>query len=204
MVKYDSSIEEQNEINSTIKSAQNLDLKHAVAPTSTLEYPETTAVKPSKQSRRKEFENTLLTLKQKNLSPLFISRTIADYVDKRAKTGNTDLWIRVNEQFLIDPTRRKIFVGGFDLMAKDEEMRILFSQFGTVVRIDLLRQPDKRSRGFGFVMYKTEHGARAAVEQKTVVHNNREMRITAAIPEHLKKKRTRGRGRGRGRPMGSG
>lgn len=72
-------------------------------------------------------------------------------------------------------------------------MEMVFSQFGTVERLNLMRQSDNRSKGFGFIMYKTDYGAQAAVAKKTVTYKNREMQISAAIPEHLKAKKI-GRG----------
>jgi len=143
----------------------------------------------ARSAKKREFEDKLRFLKRRYLPTEFVTKTIAEHVEKKLKTNNTDLWERVNERFQKDPTRRKIFVKGIDFIAKDEEMEMVFSQFGTVERLNLMRQADNRSKGFGFIMFKTDHGARAAVAAKSVMYKNREMKISAAIPEHLKIKR---------------
>jgi len=164
-------------------------------------------------ARKSKFEDFLRFLKRRHFPNEYITKTVAEHVEKRLKTNNDDLWKQVNERFQRDPTRRKIFIRGIDFTAKDDEMEMVFSQFGTVERLNLMRQADNRSKGFGFIMYKTDYGARAAVAQKTVTYKNREMQISAAIPEHLKANRigrgggplARGRGHyGRGFPVGYG
>jgi len=143
----------------------------------------------ARNAKKRDFEEKLRFLKRRHLPNEFLTKIIAEHVEKRLKTNNTDLWEKVNERFQKDPTRRKIFVKGVDFVAKDEEMEMVFSQFGTVERLNLMRQEDNRSKGFGFIMFKTDHGARAAVAAKSVMYKNREMKISAAIPEHLKKRR---------------
>jgi len=154
----------------------------------------------AKRAQKKEFEDKLIFLKRKRLPSEFITRTIAERVEQQLKTNNTYLYDRVNDRFKKDPTRRKIFVKGLDFMAKDQEMEMVFSQFGTVERLNLMRDHTNRSKGFGFIMFKTDYGARAAVAARSVTYKNREIKITAAVPEHLKSKRVvSGPGRGRGR-----
>jgi len=155
----------------------------------------------AKRAQKKEFEDKLIFLKRKRLPSEFITRSIAERVAQQLKTNNTYMYDKVNERFKKDPTRRKIFVKGLDFMAKDQEMEMVFSQFGTVERLNLMRDENNRSKGFGFIMFKTDYGARAAVAARSVTYKNREIKITAAVPEHLKAKRVGygpGRGRGRG------
>jgi len=161
----------------------------------------------AKRAQKKEFEDKLIFLKRKRLPSEFITRKIAERVEQQLKTNNTYLYDKVNERFKKDPTRRKIFVKGLDFMAKDQEMEMVFSQFGTVERLNLMRDQNNRSKGFGFIMFKTDYGARAAVAARSVTYKNREIKITAAVPEHLKAKRVGygpGRGRGQFVPPGFG
>jgi len=117
-------------------------------------------------ARKSKFEDFLRFLKRRHFPNEYITKTVAEHVVKRLKMDNTDLWKQVNERFQRDPTRRKIFIRGIDFTAKDDEMEMVFSQFGTVERLNLMRQADNRSKGFGFIMYKTDYGAQAAVAQK--------------------------------------
>jgi len=150
-----------------------------------------------KKETSAQFDDFLRFLRRRRLPAEFLTKIIAEHVEKRLKSDRTDLWKLVNERFQRDPTRRKIFVRGIDFNAQDEEMEMVFSQFGQVERLNLMRQADNRSKGFGFIMYKTAYGARAAVAQKSVTYKGRDMQISAAIPEHLKAKRgLKGRGRG--------
>jgi len=165
--------------------------------------PKTKADIAEAAARKSKFEDFLRFLKRRHFPNEYITKTVSEHVVKRLKMENTDLWKQVNERFQRDPTRRKIFIRGIDFTAKDDEMEMVFSQFGTVERLNLMRQADNRSKGFGFIMYKTDYGAQAAVAQKTVTYKNREMQISAAIPEHLKEKKI-GRGGGPTAMMGRG
>jgi RNA recognition motif-containing protein len=45
----------------------------------------------------------------------------------------------------------KLFVGGLSFSTTDEGLRDAFARYGTVTSAQVVRGPDGRSRGFGFV-----------------------------------------------------
>jgi cold-inducible RNA-binding protein len=58
----------------------------------------------------------------------------------------------------------KIYVGNLPFEAREEELRTLFSEFGTVGTVTVVVDPQRgRSRGFGFVEMESMTEARAAI-----------------------------------------
>jgi RNA recognition motif-containing protein len=56
----------------------------------------------------------------------------------------------------------KLFVGGLSFSTTDEGLRGAFARFGAVASAQVVRGPDGRSRGFGFVeMTSAEEAERA-------------------------------------------
>ena len=61
---------------------------------------------------------------------------------------------------------KKLFVGNLDWSVRDDQLRELFEEFGTLVKAEVVMDkfdPNK-SRGFGFVEFETEEAAQAAKE----------------------------------------
>jgi polyadenylate-binding protein len=58
-----------------------------------------------------------------------------------------------------------IYVKNISLEATDEEFRDLFTQYGDVTSSSLARDPEGKSRGFGFVNFTTHECAAKAVEE---------------------------------------
>lgn len=58
-----------------------------------------------------------------------------------------------------------IYVKNIDTEVPDEEFRAIFERFGEITSATLSRDPDGKSRGFGFVNYSTHESAQAAVEE---------------------------------------
>ncbi len=59
----------------------------------------------------------------------------------------------------------KLFVGGLAWATNDEGLRKAFEEFGTIEEANVVCERDTgRSRGFGFVTFETEDGAKAAQE----------------------------------------
>jgi cold-inducible RNA-binding protein len=59
----------------------------------------------------------------------------------------------------------KLFVGGLSWDTTDESLRGAFEPFGEITEAKvILDRNTGRSRGFGFVTYTTEEGARNAME----------------------------------------
>ena len=63
-----------------------------------------------------------------------------------------------------DEDDRKLFVGGLPQDVKDSDLKAHFSTFGEIEGVNLKTDPNTgRSRGFGFVIYKTVAGVESAV-----------------------------------------
>lgn len=60
---------------------------------------------------------------------------------------------------------KKLFVGNLDFDVKDIELEELFKTVGKVIRADIVRFFDKKSKGFGFVEMETENDAKTAIEK---------------------------------------
>lgn len=58
-----------------------------------------------------------------------------------------------------------IYVKNIDPEVSDDEFRTIFENFGEITSATLSRDPDGKSRGFGFVNYSTHESAQAAVEE---------------------------------------
>lgn len=54
-----------------------------------------------------------------------------------------------------DEQERKLFVGGLNKASTDEEqLKNYFDQYGTIIDCTIMRDPDRNSRGFGFVLFE--------------------------------------------------
>lgn len=91
----------------------------------------------------------------------------------------------------------KLFVGSLPYSVDDEELKSLFSEFGTVTysKIILDRDNNNRSKGFGFVEYDSAEEAKAAVaglDGKEV--SGRKIIVNEARPQEKREFRPRGGG----------
>ncbi|CAK0876199.1 unnamed protein product [Prorocentrum cordatum] len=59
---------------------------------------------------------------------------------------------------------RKIFIGGLASDTTTQDLRDYFGQFGSIVDAVVLRWPDGRSRGFGYVIPERRRGWPASLE----------------------------------------
>lgn len=76
---------------------------------------------------------------------------------------------------------RKVFVGGLPHKTTTQQLREHFSQFGVIVDAVVLRWPDGRSRGFGYVTFTTASSA-AAVLAQTHRIGGRQIDTKRAVP----------------------
>ena len=78
--------------------------------------------------------------------------------------------------------KNKLFVGGISWGVDDDELRRHFEQFGTVVDARVIRdRTTGRSRGFGFVTFKSEDdAAQAKQELNGTEHAGRTIRVNDA------------------------
>ena len=93
---------------------------------------------------------------------------------------------------------KKIYVGNLPFSASDEEVRSMFSEFGTVESVSLIADRDTgRPRGFGFVeMSDGADDAIMALHQKEM--DGRSLNVNEARP-----RADRGGDRRRGRRQGT-
>ena len=59
---------------------------------------------------------------------------------------------------------KTIYVGGLPLSATTEEVVALFSPYGAVDSVTLMKKPDGQSRGFGFVVMGDDEAMKAVDE----------------------------------------
>merc|ERR1719171_2868097 len=76
---------------------------------------------------------------------------------------------------------RKIFIGGLAHKTTTQHLRDHFQRFGPIVDAVVLRWPDGRSRGFGYVTFADSVGA-AGVLQETHSLSGREVDVKRAVP----------------------
>ncbi len=80
---------------------------------------------------------------------------------------------------------KKIFVGNLDFGIAEESIRELFEKFGTVERIDMVRDRDTgQPRGFAFVEMADSEGAdRAISELNGTMLGSRAVNVNEARPK---------------------
>ncbi|MCR4278643.1 MAG: RNA-binding protein [bacterium] len=80
--------------------------------------------------------------------------------------------------------KNKLFVGSLSWSATDEDLRDIFSPFGEIVSANVVMDRETgRSRGFGFVEYKTDEEAQAAIDALDgTEHMDRPIVVNVAKP----------------------
>eukprot|EP00931_Biecheleriopsis_adriatica_P085385 TRINITY_DN5978_c0_g1_i1.p1 TRINITY_DN5978_c0_g1~~TRINITY_DN5978_c0_g1_i1.p1 ORF type:complete len:468 (+),score=114.28 TRINITY_DN5978_c0_g1_i1:79-1404(+) len=76
---------------------------------------------------------------------------------------------------------RKIFIGGLAHKTTTQFLRDYFSKYGAIVDAVVLRWPDGRSRGFGYVTFAEAQGAQAALQEQHQV-GGRQVDVKRAVP----------------------
>ena len=78
----------------------------------------------------------------------------------------------------------KLYVGNMPYSTTDEDLRTLFSQAGTVVSVDLIKDRDTgRSKGFAFIEMGNQSEAETAIRMFNGFNlDNRELRVNIARP----------------------
>lgn len=76
---------------------------------------------------------------------------------------------------------RKIFIGGLAHKTTTQHLRDHFGGFGAIVDAVVLRWPDGRSRGFGYVTYADAMAASAALQEQHTL-SGREVDVKRAVP----------------------
>jgi hypothetical protein len=76
---------------------------------------------------------------------------------------------------------RKVFVGGLAHKTTTQHLRDHFGRFGTIVDAVVLRWPDGRSRGFGYVTFADVSGAASVMDEAHSLQG-REVDVKRAVP----------------------
>ncbi len=97
---------------------------------------------------------------------------------------------------------KNIYVGNLPWKIKDEELREMFQQHGSVRRAQVIKDRDTgRSRGFGFVEMEDDGEAQKAIDAL----NGADLEGRPLTVNEAKQREDRGGGRpGGGRPAGGG
>ncbi|MGW7414570.1 RNA recognition motif domain-containing protein [Streptomyces sp. NPDC054863] len=79
---------------------------------------------------------------------------------------------------------KRLYVGGLSESVDDDGLRELFSPFGTVSFVKVIRDfHSGRSKGFGFVEMSTPEEARASIEKlHGSIHERRTISVSEANP----------------------
>jgi RNA recognition motif-containing protein len=76
---------------------------------------------------------------------------------------------------------RKIFVGGLAHRTSTQHLREYFGRYGAIVDAVVLRWPDGRSRGFGYVTFADASAADSALQERHSL-SDREVDVKRAVP----------------------
>jgi RNA recognition motif-containing protein len=83
----------------------------------------------------------------------------------------------------------KVFVGGLSWNTDEETLKSIFAACGTVTEAKIIRMPDGRSKGFGFVTYEADEQAADAINKLNNTEvDERTIRVSTASEEGSKAK----------------
>ncbi len=101
---------------------------------------------------------------------------------------------------------KKLYVGNLPFSAQENDLESIFSQYGQVDSITIVRDRDSgQPRGFGFVEYGDDAAAGAAIAATNGMQvGGRALMVNEARPQAPRSGGGGGRGFGGGRPGGSG
>lgn len=93
---------------------------------------------------------------------------------------------------------KNIFVGNLDFKTTEDDLRQLFSPYGSVDRVAIMTDRDTgRSRGFGFVeMVNSEEGEKAIAALNGTQMGGRTINVNEARPKVERGGRSGGSGKG--------
>ena len=77
----------------------------------------------------------------------------------------------------------KLYVGNLPYTVDDEELRKLFSKYGAILEVNIIRdQYSGQSKGFAFVQYATPAEAQKALELDGQELSGRKIKVSEAKP----------------------
>ncbi|XP_063987065.1 RNA-binding protein squid isoform X2 [Diachasmimorpha longicaudata] len=137
-----------------------------------------------------------------------------------AKAESLDKIIQISDHIVnskkVDPKKAKarhgkIFVGGLSTELSDDDIKMFFSQFGTIVDVEMPFDKTKNQRkGFCFITFESEQVVNELLKTPKQTINGKEVDVKRATPKPDGMGGMRGgaaarggRGRGRGRGFGA-
>lgn len=91
-----------------------------------------------------------------------------------------------NEQRQQQASQKSVFVGNLSYDVEDEELYKYFQGCGEIDYVRVIRDPETNfGKGFAYVAFKQEAGAKAAGEMNKTQFKNRELRVFRCKPAHL-------------------
>lgn len=86
-----------------------------------------------------------------------------------------------------DEQERKLFVGGLNKITDDDNLRGYFGKYGEIVDCSIMRDPEKKSRGFGFILFDDSTSVDKIIAAKkdgtTFSVDERTIEIKRALPK---------------------
>ena len=79
------------------------------------------------------------------------------------------------------PVGKRLFVAGLAWATTDDAFQLFFSQFGEVKECQIMREPSKKSRGFGFVVFKDDDVADKVLNNQNLQLDGRKLDLKPAV-----------------------
>ena len=86
--------------------------------------------------------------------------------------------------------RREVYIRNIDWSSSDEDLKQLFSQYGTVESARIIRQVDGQSKGFGYVVFSSPDEAEAALAMNAQKFKSRELHVEISSKASNKRQAT--------------
>jgi RNA recognition motif-containing protein len=82
-----------------------------------------------------------------------------------------------------------VFVVNLVFDINEEELQKLFSQFGTVSGVRLMREKDGKSKGFAYIEFETEEAAQKALSMDKTLYRGRNLKVSISNPPKPRRER---------------
>ena len=80
----------------------------------------------------------------------------------------------------------KLFVGGLNQNTTEQVLFQYFSQFGDVSHVEIARSPNHKSKGYGYVNFKTQKAKKNALEVKLHCLQSNNLRVEPAFHQEYR------------------
>lgn len=83
--------------------------------------------------------------------------------------------------------RRTVFVNNLPFTATESDLQTLFTPYGSITSINVVRNNHGKSRGFAYVEFEEEKAARDAIEQNGKEMQHRKLEVKLSVPQDERK-----------------